>query len=264
MLRKTTFGALAFSLGLCLLMPAAAETSPEAAKWMQKMIDAYGETAIKADFTMEMNAAQMGAPGGDAKANGTMMMDGKNKRQRMKMDITVNVPQMGEMTMSMVQVHDGETIWTEMENPMMGGTMVMKMTKAQMEKMSEMQGMSGMTSSTPFGQEQFEEMKEAFDWTLDGVAGGRVTLSAEITAEGMASVSGSMPEEQLEKMDDLGRMVMVLDEKNAMPVEMRLGSFMKMQMSNVQQIDAFPAGTFEYTPPEGAQVMDVGAMMGGG
>ena len=244
-----------------VLMPVWAESSDEADIWLDKMLAAYKAGPVQASFDMTMITPETGADG--MSAAGSIMFDG-GKRSRMDMNMTVSMPQMGsEMSMEMVQVFDGSLMWIEMDNPMMGGKIVIKATKAQLEQMSQMgegMGMGGASMSSPFGPEQMEQMKTLFDWKLLEVADGRATLQATPNPEGMKALTGK--DEAMDIPEDTS-MVLVLDEATGFPVEMRMSEMISMKMYDVKVLDALPPGAFDYTPPEGATVMDLGQMMGG-
>ena len=165
--------------------------------------------------------------------------------------------------MDMVQIFDGTHFWIEMDNPMMGGKVVMKATKAQLEQMSKMgggMGMSGANMSSPFGPEQMEQMKSLFDWKLLGVTEGRATLQATPNPEGIKALTGK--DGSMDIPEDT-TMVLVIDEATGFPVEMRMSEMISMKMHDVKILDALPPGAFDYTPPEGATIMDLGQMLGG-
>ena len=257
----TAVSVLTVSLILsAVLLPVWAESSAEAELWLEKMVEAYKSGPVRASFDMKMVTPEMGDDG--MNATGTMMFDGA-ARSRMDMNMTVNLPQMGEMSMDMVQVFDGNHIWIEMDNPMMGGKVVMKATKAQLEQMSQMgggMGMGGANMNSPFGPEQMEQMKTMFDWKLLGVADGHATLQATPNPEGMKVLTGN--DSGMDIPEDT-TMVLVIDEATGFPVEMRMSEMISMKMHDVKILDALPPGAFNYTPPEGATVMDLGQMMGG-
>jgi outer membrane lipoprotein-sorting protein len=251
--------ALSLILALPLALPAKAETDPEVAKWLDKLTGLQGAGAYSFDFTGSTTMQQMGQVI-------TMQMQGSQtqadaKRMHTDMTMTMELPGMGPMEMTMVMVGDGETIWMEVENPMMGGRQVMKLAADKVAAFAEASG-----GGAPGGQqpgegplEQVQRMVEKFDMQLVGIADGAVTLRADIDGETAAGMMPGMG-------DKVKELVVVLDETTGFPREMRMGGdepIIVMNFTNYRPVaeDALDASLFTYTPPEGSPVMDLGAMM---
>ena len=116
----------------------------------------------------------------------------------------------------------------------------------------------GASGIDPVG--QIERMAKAFDFNLAKISDGNVTLLAKLTEEALAEISAMLPPDS----DGMAQFSLVLDEKTAFPRRMRIGGavpFMVMNFDDVEFIDPekLDAGIFQYTPPEGAKVIDMGA-----
>ena len=128
--RKTLF----FFLVLAFLLPVASWSADadrsSSDYWIEKLASYYADSApYTLVFAMEMKMSQHGA-NLDITAGGDMLF-ASPERMRTRIDMTMAMDMLPEpMKMSMLMVHDGETIWTEMDNPMVGGKQVMKLSAA--------------------------------------------------------------------------------------------------------------------------------------
>jgi outer membrane lipoprotein-sorting protein len=205
----------------------------------------------------------MGQTGGVDMEGSLTRADEKHMRMAMKLKMDMGGMQ---MNMDMLSVSDGELMWMDVTSPMAGGRQVMKVP---LDKVSELTNVApgmgfGSSSGSVDPVSQIHEMSRMFDLQVEGVAGGRVTLSAEMNEETRAKLNQAGAD-----AGEMRRFTLVLDEKTGFPLEMRAGGedpAMVMTFSNLEFLDrdALPADTFTYTPPEGVPVMDLGAMMGAG
>lgn len=252
-------------LALGLTTAVLAEATPEAKQWLEKMAQMESDKAFSMDFVTEMQMTQ-GDQTMSMTGNGTMLkLDATHLTGSVEMTMS-GIPGMGDMSMKMKMVADGTHYWMDMDNPM-SGRMVGKMTLEQFQQMQE-SGQAGMGGGPqPFDpMDQVKELQRLFDLSVDGVSDGRVTLRGLLNQEALGEIS------QGQQFDAMGvnAMVMVLDEETALPQEMRIetaaGPLMTMRFENVKVMDpaAVDKDKFNFTPPEGVQVMDLGAMMGGG
>jgi outer membrane lipoprotein-sorting protein len=252
---------LVIALIVCLPVAVSAEATPEATKWLDKMGESFEKAPFRFTFSVDQKMEQMGQTM-DMSMTGPMIYSDP-KHTRMELEMTISVPGMAQgMNMSMLGVSDGEFMWMEMNNPMMGGKQVMKLALDKVDAMSEQSpGMGGATTMDPIS--QIQKLSDDYDIELVGVAGGRVTLRAtKIGAAEEAAPEGADP-----AMPRV--LIVVLDEATGMPVEMQAGEpepVMVMRFSDFEFLeeDALEPNTFTYTPPEGVQVMDLGGMAGGG
>jgi hypothetical protein len=213
-----------------------------------------------------MDMAQVGMPM-MMDATGHMTRSGR-KHARMSTSITMSGTQeqsQGTVEIGMLMVADGSVMWTEMDNPIMGGKQVMKIGIDRMEEMaSASPGMGiggGWTGMDPVS--QIRQLSELFDFDVSETTGGRVVLSAAMTEEALSRLG--VPAAAAATLTSF---TLVVDEATGFPTELRLGGeapLMVMGFTNFRKLDdsAIDPELFTYTPPEGAQVMDLGAMADG-
>lgn len=255
-----------FLLTLILSIPTVVAADPsnfEEAKAEIEALQADIES-YKADveYNMNMGAIQMNFAG---------TVVGKNALSRSEMDMDM----MGQ-SMKMVSIMDADGIvWTEMN--MMGHVQVMKMD---MSKLGEMAGDMGMPGIPVFGTqtgspdprklvEQFEAMYDleyAGTDTADGhevyVIGGGLSQNVR---EQLESLNGDGEEENFPMMDFTNMMDSVrltFSTEDGFPRQLRiLGSdgtvFMEQTYRDVSLNEPVEDTMFAYSPPEGADVMDL-------
>jgi outer membrane lipoprotein-sorting protein len=257
-------GCVLFLLLTLSFAAAQAESSGDALSWLEKMAAKLDSAPFRMSYDATMKVSQMGQSVG-MQMDGTMTRS-DDKHMRMDLSMTMQMPGMGEMQVSMLAVADGTVMWMEMQNPMMGGKQVMKVGLDQMEKLqatgqSPMGGGGGMDPLS-----QVEEMSRMFDFESVEVDGGTVTLRARMTEETLAALGQAMPEGGA---DALGQFVLRLEESTAFPIEMRMGPetqpMMVMTFRDFEVLDAdsIDPSTFTYEPPENVQVMDLETLAGG-
>lgn len=239
-----------------------AESTPEARQWLEKMAAVHEKGPFSVNYSADMTIAQ-GGQTMDAQMSGRLTQADK-RHVRMQMTISMNVPGMDQqMEMQMLGVADGEFMWMEMNNPMLGGKQVMKFPLDKMEEMAQLKSGAGMGAG--FGNldpmKQVEEMARMFDMDVVDVSEGRVTLSANMTDEAKAKLGGMVPAGDA---GDLSRFIIVLDEKTGFPTQTRVGGdepVMVMNFTDLEFHDSVEPGTFSYAPPDGVQVIDMGRML---
>lgn len=260
-----TFAVLTVLVALLAAGWAQAETTPEARAWLEKMMVLYQQGAFTVGYSADMSLTQQDQ-------TMSMSMEGEMTQadpEHFRMDISMDMqmPGAGPMKMGMLTVTDGSTVWIDMDNPMMGGRRVMKMTLEQAQEMGGGMGMSQIRSMDPVA--QMKEMMENFDFRVDREGDGEVVLSAPLDPEALKGM-GQMGQMAQGQATDEWRMTLVLDADKGLPKTVHMGD-VDAPMMTVNFTDwrfhgeaGAPAGTFDYTPPEGVQVMDMGAMAGGG
>lgn len=258
------------SLAILLTFVAAswlhAETTPDARTWLEKMVSFYDRGAFSVTYSADMSMTQEGQ---------TMSMDMEGemthsdpKHMRMDFSMDMAMPGAGDNTlqMKMLMVIDGDTVWMDMDNPMMGGRRVMKMSYDQAEQSGGSMGLNNLKNMDPVN--QMKEMMDKFDFQVVAEEGGEVILAAPMDPDALSGM-GQMGQMAQGQSTEGWEIVLVLEADNAVPKEVRMGPteepVMTMLFSDWKFYgpDGAPAGTFEYTPPEGVQVMDLGAMQGG-
>ncbi len=235
--------------------PLQAASTPEATQWLEKMAAAYAKGPYTVNYSGSLTMEQMGQAL-NMEMNGSLTQDGPG---RQKTDITMKMTGMPGMDapveMKTVLVSDGETLWMEMAHPMMG----QRVMKIGLDQIEELSGDSAkIFGGDPLSMDpvnQVRKLAEALDLDVGSIADGKVTLTAEMTEEAVAAAGGSLP-------PGLSRLTLILDEKTAMPTQVRVGGDgeggMTMNFSGMRYLEKKPS--FEYQPPEGVEVMDLGAM----
>jgi outer membrane lipoprotein-sorting protein len=242
---------------LAFVATAQAESSPEALAWLDKLKQAY-QQSHRVDYTAEMNFEQ-GGQQLSMTMNGTTTQADR-EHMRMELDALMRMGEM-EMKVRMLGVLDGETLWLESDSPMTGGKQVTRIPAEQAAALAQGgPGLAGGASGIdPVG--QIEQLVQQFDFELAEIKDGRVVLSAQLTEEAAAELGRALAEG--EGPDEFS---LVLDEATAFPRTMRLGGevpFMLLTFGDVEFLDpeSLDPETFRYTPPEGVQVFDAGAVI---
>lgn len=243
-----------------VLAAAPAASAQDANAWMEKLSKLAGKS-FTTDMTssVESEAMTMSMKGSYAYADA--------KKFAMDMAMKITNPAMGmndPMDMKMKMVADGTTLWMEMESPMMGGQQVMKLGVDHLDKLEEMgmsMNMSGSSEMDPVA--QVKELASMADFGVPKVENGKVILSGPLNEKGLENLSEASTQMGIELTD----IMIVLDEKTAFPQEFALSAgdqkVVTSSFSNTKFPEEIDPSRFSYTPPEGVDVMDLGAMMGG-
>ena len=262
MIRPMRWALALGALLLILVSPASGEVSPEAKPWVDKLMGLYSGGPFTNEYTAKLDVSQGGQSTQGDIAGKITWADREHMRVEMKIAMSGMVAGSDQpVEMSMLNVNDGKTSWTEIEMPALGGKQVMKVSLADMAKLAESGG-AGM-GGNPAGMDpvqQLESMAQALDFELVKVENGKVYLTAEVTPEtrGELGQLGSMP--GADKFD------LVLDESTGHPVAITIGGdkpLISMDFGPFVWVerDSLSSETFSYTPPEGVPVMDLGAML---
>ena len=113
---------------------------------------------------------------------------------------------------------------------------------------------------------QLETILDAFHVSVVGIEEGLVSLALAPTEETLASMKDG--EQAFEELDVNG--ILRLREEDAVPVSATISldanSQIEMTFENFSLLvrEEIPEDTFLYTPPEGAQVVDMGPLMRAG
>lgn len=255
------------ALGLALLLgalasPAAAETTPQAREWLEKLTSFYERGPFTTDYSASFDLAAGGTP-----AKGRM--DGRityGDRRHMRMEMRLEMASLPGLQgngnqpieMKIASVSDGEFTWTELDMPAMGGKQVMKLGIDNAAELAGGQlGMGGLQNVDPIA--QLEAMTEVMSFEVVERSAGRVTLRGKLAENADAD---------LKQLRSLGidAVVLVLDAETGAPLELRAGDEPKVRMefSNLKQVErgSLPPGVFEYKPPDGVPVIDLAAIIG--
>lgn len=255
---QTTLRLLLGALILLLsVAPAAGETTPEARKWLEKLLSVYDRGPFKVGYVVKIDMAALGQPLVGTLEGSYTRADATRTRVELDMELT-GMPGTTEPTlMTMLNVSDGTTLWTEMNNPALGGQQVTKVALVDAGKLGEAMGGFSPASMDPVA--QLEKLTETMDFEILDSSGGRVTLRGRITDATRAELSAF-------DAPGVEAFIFVLDERTGFPVEVRAegeNPFVTMSFNGLELLEAgsLPGGLFEYSPPEGTPVMDLGAML---
>lgn len=243
-----------------------AESTPDARAWLEKMVSFYDRGPFRVHYSADMRVTQQEQSMSMDMEGDMTHADPKHMRMDFSMDMMMPGAGQGPLKMKMLMVIDGDTVWMDMDNPMMGGRRVMKMSYEQAEQSGGNIGLDSLKNMDPVN--QMKEMMDEFDFQVVREEGGEVVLSAPMDPDALARM-GQMGQMAQGQSTEGWEMVLVLDAGDAVPKEVRMGAqddpVMTMRFSDWEFFGegGAPAGTFEYTPPEGVQVMDLGAMQGG-
>ena len=245
---------------LMTLVPATAQAEPhtDAKKWLERTAAHYSQGPYSLTYSMDMNLQQQGMAVSIA-ATGELLYGGP-KAQRMNLGLVMSMPQaMPEpMKMNTLIVNDGETIWTEVDNPLIGGKQVAKMSVAAATEQAKKVGMlGGMDPSQMDPASQVEMFGKMADLKVTEISGGKVKLTG-LVGEDFRDSFGPVADQ----LGD-GQLTLVLSEKTGEMLEMSLGDagapLMTTRFENLKFLKAeeIPSGSFTYSPPEGAAVQDL-------
>ena len=243
-------------LVLTLAAPAFADSTPDAQKWLEKIVTVYERAPFTVTYEAELDMASLGQPMAGSIQGNLAQADRIRSRTKLELDMAgaTGTPD-GQVSMSILIVNDGTTMWTEMDNPALGGRQV---TKVSLEALEQASGAAmGMNLSSMDPVAQLEALSRTMDFEVLERAGGKVTLKGRVTDEAraeMGMLAGS----------DVDAFIFVIDEETGFPTEVRADGenpFLSMRFSNLEFVDALADELFEYSPPEGTPVMDLGPML---
>lgn len=248
-------------LVLSLAAPTFAASSPDAQKWLEKLITIYDRGPFTVDYEAKLDLAGLGQPMSGAMVGKLTQADRTHSRMEVKLDLA-GAPGMpgGSMSMSILTITDGTTVWSEMENPAFGGPQITKVSLTELAEVGETfggGGLGGPTSMDPVA--QLEALTQTMDFEVLERAGDTVTLRGTITEEARAKMGMMAP-------PGVNAFLIVLDEKTGFPTQVRADGenpFVTINFRDLEFVDAasLPAGLFEYSPPAGVPVKDLGPML---
>ena len=230
-----------------------AETPADAQQWVDKMRQAYSKTPLSVGYSAEMNTNSLGQPMTVALDGESIHKDATHMNMKLAVKMTMGTE---SVDMKVLQVSDGKTMWMEMDNPLMGGKQVLKVSVDQAGQIAAAAG--GILGASADPVSQIRDLADKFDFRLVGTEGGLVTLSATMTEKAQADLKDALP-----LAEAMREMIVVLDEKTAAPKEMRLGGatpFLTVRIASFKHLESVDPALFQYTPAEGVQVLDFDAM----
>lgn len=250
------FPAVLISL-LGVVSPAAIRAQDDALPWLQKMLTLYEKAPFSLDFTLD---AKIPTPQGgstfDMEGSGSVLYLDQT-HMRMTMAVTTAFPGADSpMEMKLFTVADGQHIWSEIDNPMMGAKQVMKMSLADVEAAASKAGMMGLLSGGADPISSLRKLQEVMTFVVIDAGGDPVVLEGTPN-ETMRQQLTDAPEGLRE-----GKLRLAIDRESGAPRWMTLGPpespVMKMTFEAVSFLGASgtPEGSFSYTPPPGVQVIE--------
>ncbi len=240
--------------------PAAADSAPEAKVWLEKLVAIYDQGPFKVRYEAELDMSSLGQPLSGTLTGHLTQADRTHSRVQLALDMP-GPPEMpdGGMSLTILTVTDGTTVWTEMDNPSLGGKQVSKVSLELLDKLGSSAGGAGIRPASIDPVAQLETLTRSMDFEVLERGGGQVTLRGTITEEtrsqlGMLAAPG------------VDGFIFVIDEKTGFPTQVRAAGespFITMQFHDLEFVDAaaLPAELFTYSPPEGLPVTDLGPML---
>ena len=236
--------ALLASLALLgpLSPPLAAESSPEAQKWLDKLQTVFE----KGSFTLEFSGSLAAASVGEGTLEGNITYgDPTHSKARIVLELAAPEGSGGDAAkMQLLSVQDGTSKWDEVE--MLGAYQV---TRAPLEAAGATAGLDPVS--------QLRQVSQSLDFEVHQVAEGRVELAAALDDTTRRSLG------QLGSIPGVHGFVLALDEKTGHPLEFRAQGdppAVRMVFEELTFVDrsSLDDKTFSYEPPAGAQVLDLG------
>ena len=251
-------------LGALLILaparPALAESSPEARKWLEKLTSIYDLGSFKVDYEADLDMSGLGQPIAGTLKGKLTQADRTHSRVELTLDLpgaagAPGTPGAG-MSLSLLIVTDGTTVWTETYNSALGGRQVTKVSLADLEAAGDAPGGLGVSPTSMDPVAQLETLSRTMDFEVVEQDGGTVTLRGKVT-------DATRAEAGMLAAPGVDGFIFVLDRKTGFPTQIRADGetpFVTLHFRDLQLLDAgsLPEGLFEYSPPEGLPVMDLG------
>jgi outer membrane lipoprotein-sorting protein len=197
----------------------------------------------------------------------TVKMQGRSTqsdRSHFRVEVTMEMTMPGvesPVEVRVLGVSDGEVMWIETDDPT-SGSQVIKMPLDKLEQIADANPWArNFTRMDPVG--QVEELARLFDFAVKDSTEESVTLRAEMTGEGLEVAKEMFPGADPATFTEF---VLVIDAVTGFPREMRVGNdppAMIMRFSDLERLSELDDALFVYTPPEGAAMTDLGALIEG-
>jgi hypothetical protein len=242
-----------------------AESTPEAVEWIDKLAAVYERAPFQFRYDADLSMSQMGQMM-DVKVFGRSTQGGNG---RARIETTMKMPAPGSdpndaPSVEMLGVSDGTVFWVEAPNPMSGSVQVIKISLAKMADLADEHPLArNLSRMDPL--KQIRELTTLFDFKVSGRDHQTVTLHADLTGESL-----EVAKDVFEGADTsrLKQLELVLRTETGFPDQIRIGeptdSVMAVRFFDLEFLDSLGEDTFVYVPPEGAAVVDLGAMMDAG
>ncbi len=242
-----------------------AESTPEAVEWIDKLAAVYERAPFRFRYDADLSVPQMGQMM-DVKAYGRSTQGG---RGRARIETTMEMPAPGSdpnntVSIDMLGVSDGAVFWVEAPNPISGTRQVIKVSLAKMADLADENPLArNLSRMDPL--QQIHELTTLFDFKVAARDPQTVTLRADLTGEALERAK-----QVFEGMNtsDLKQLDLILRTDTGFPDQIRIGgptaTVMAVRFFDLEFLDSVREDMFVYAPPDGAAVIDLGAMMDGG
>jgi hypothetical protein len=242
-----------------------AESTPEAIEWIDRLAAVYERAPFKFRYDADLTMSQMGQMM-NVKVFGRSTQGGNG---RARIETTMKMPGPGSdpdsaASVEMLGVSDGTVFWVEAPNPMSGSVQVLKVSLAKMADLADENPLArNLSRMDPL--KQIQELTTLFDFKVAGRDHQTVTLRANLTGDAL-----EVAKEVFEGTDTsrLKQLELVLRIETGFPDQIRIGeptdSVMSVRFFDLEFLESLDEDVFAYAPPEGAAVMDLGALMDAG
>jgi len=247
-------------LGVLVAASAAVgESTKEALQWLGRMADVYQGEPFTYSYDVQMKVTDLGQTASLATKGRSTQSDRTHFRIEATMEMTApgaNAP----VKVDLLGVSDGEVVWVETDDPSGAGSQVLRMPLDKLEQIADTTPWArNFTRMDPVG--QVESLARLFDFAVVEHSQWAVTLRADMTGEGLEVAKEVFPGIDPEALTEL---VLVIDVHTGFPKEMRVGSHppvMVMRFTKPERLSETDDTLFVYTPPEGAALTDLGALI---
>jgi len=237
---------------------AGGESTDEALQWLGRMADVYGGEPFTYGYDVHTSITDMGQ-------TASLEIQGRSTqadRTRFRIEATMEMTMPGvesPVKIRLLGVSDGEVMWVETDDPT-SGSQVIRMPLEKLEQIADANPWArNFTRMDPVG--QVEELARLFDFAVVASSQETVTLRAVMTGGGLEVAGEVLTGTDPEALTEL---VLVIDAGTGFPKEMRVGNdppAMVMRFTDPEWLGEVDDVLFVYTPPEGAALTDLGALV---
>jgi hypothetical protein len=242
-----------------------AESTPEAVEWIEKLVAVYDGAPFQFRYDADLSVSQMGQMT-DVKIYGRSTQGGNG---RARIETTMEMPLPGTepattVSIDMLGVSDGNVFWVEADNPGTGQRQVIKLPLEKLNEIADKVPMArNLSRMDPL--KQIHELTALFDFEVASRDHQTVTLRADLTGEALDRAKEAFEGVETSRLKQL---VLILRADTGFPDQIRIGgptqSAMSMRFFDLEFLDELADEAFAYTPPEGAEVTDLGALIDAG
>jgi hypothetical protein len=249
---------LALLGSLVIASAAVGESTQEALQWLGRMADVYQGEPFTYTYDVQMQVTDLGRTASLSTKGRSTQSDRTHFRIEATMEMTAPGAE-APLEINLLGVSDGEVVWVETDDPG-GGSQVIRMPLDKLEQIADTTPWArNFTQMDPVG--QVEDLAQLFDFAVVENSQWAVTLRADMTGEGLEVAKEVFPGIDPEALTEL---VLVIDVNTGFPKEMRVGSnppVMVMRFTRPERLSEASETLFVYTPPEGAALTDLGALI---